>query len=392
MRILVSAIAQPDGISGVQRHAFNLVRCLLHLSEITSVHLALAPWQLRLPTLGGLEADGRLHIEIAKVTRGSVARNLWHLQTLPHLAHKVRADLVQLTYPVPFLRSTMPCPVVMTLHDLYPFQIPGNFGFPQVVVNQFVLRLSLRQADAISCVSHTTLRALQASDLCIAPFCTVVSNCVEAGPPSSSCGPLSGWNGETFLLTVAQHRRNKNLDLLFRTFARLLASGLLPRTARLVVVGMPGPETSKLHALSQTLGINSRVDLLEGLSDPELQWCYRHCAALVAPSSIEGFGLPVVEARIAGCRVVCSDIPAFREFAGPQVHFVNLHQGAEFNLHTAIADALGKPRPAPEVLPDFAVHAVADRYLKLYRTALTLGKQTARVPRDTGTFEKRPIQ
>jgi glycosyltransferase involved in cell wall biosynthesis len=369
MRVLVTVIAQPTGISGVQRHAFNLVRCLLQRAEITSVHLALAPWQLHLPALAGLEPDDRLHIEAATVKRNSISRNLWHLRDLPKLARTVEAGLVHLGYPVPFRRAAMPCPVVMTLHDLYPFEIAGNFGFPQVILNRWILRLALSQADAISCVSRTTLRHLQSFGY-REKTSSFIPNCVQPGPASSACGPLPGWNGELFLLAVAQHRRNKNLDLLLCSFSRLLASGLVPRAARLVIVGMPGPETPKLRALAQQLGLTSRIDFLEGLSEAELQWCYGHCAAVVSPSSIEGFGLPVVEGRLAGCRVVCSDIPAFRELTGPQVHLFDLQGEAERNLCTVIADVLAKPRPMPEFLPEFAMNAVADGHLDLYRTTL----------------------
>ena len=56
----------------------------------------------------------------------------------------------------------------------------------------------------------------------------------------------------------------------------------------------------------------------------ELQWCYRKCELLLAPSSIEGFGLPVAEALLAGCRIVCSDILAFRELEGKNCHYVPL--------------------------------------------------------------------
>ena len=391
MRVLVAAVAQPSGISGVQRHALNLVLCLLQCSEITAVHLALAPWQLHLPALAGLQQSDRLQIEVAMVKRGSIARNAWYLRELPKLARKVRADLTQLSYPVPSRRSFMPCPTVMTLHDLYPFQIPRNFGFPQVVVNQLILYFALRQADAISCVSNTTLRALRQSKLGTASLCTVIPNCVQPGPPSSPCSPLRGWKGEPFLLAVAQHRRNKNLALLLRSFGRLLASGQLPRTARLVLIGMNGPETRKLHTLAWKLDIASRADFLEGLSDAELQWCYRHCTALVAPSSIEGFGLPVVEARLAGCRVVCSDIPAFRELSGPNVSFFDLRQGAEHSLSMAIADAIVRPRPTPEPLPELALDTIAAAYLELYRMTLARQADTVGLSCTTGHFKERQI-
>jgi glycosyltransferase involved in cell wall biosynthesis len=372
MRVLVTAVAQPTGISGVQRHAFNLVHCLLQRPEIGAVHLALAPWQQHLPALAGLEPGDRLRIEIASTQRGALARNLWHLRELPALARAVRADLVHLTHPVPFRSASMPCPVVMTLHDLYPFEIPGNFRFPQVIVNRWILRSALSQADAVCCVSRTTLDRLQVSGLGVASAYAVVPNCVEPSRTVSACSPVPGWNGEMFLLSVAQHRRNKNLDLLLRTFGYMFAKRSLPPTARLVIVGMEGPETEKLHALVRHLNLPGHVDFLEGLSNAELQWCYLHCTAMVAPSLTEGFGLPIVEARLAGARIVCSDIPAFRELAAPSMHFVNLRENPEMALSAAIEEALLQSRPKPERIRELESNSIAEQYMTLYLATLTL--------------------
>jgi glycosyltransferase involved in cell wall biosynthesis len=389
MRVLVTAIAHPTGISGVQRHALNLVHCLLQRPEISTVHLVLAPWQLHLPALAGLQPGDRLRIQIATTHRGAFSRNLWHLRELPVLARAVRADLVHLTHPVPFRSASMPCPVVMTLHDLYPFEIPSNFRFPQVIVNRWILRRALAQADAVSCVSRTTLDRLQNSGLGGASTYAFVPNCVEPSHAVSESSPLPRWNGETFLLSVAQHRRNKNLDLLLRSFGRMFAARSLPRTTRLVIVGMEGPETEKLRALTRQLNLTGYVDFLERLSDPELQWCYRHCAAMIAPSLTEGFGLPVVEARLAGARIVCSDIPTFRELAAPSMHFVSLHGNAEIALSNAIEDALLEPRPLPERIAEFESDAIAEQYMMLYQATLTLPAGIAH-HHSNGAISERP--
>jgi hypothetical protein len=43
MNILIAAASFSSQISGLQRHAFNVVRCLLQLQEISAVHLS---WRL----------------------------------------------------------------------------------------------------------------------------------------------------------------------------------------------------------------------------------------------------------------------------------------------------------------------------------------------------------
>jgi hypothetical protein len=41
------------------------------------------------------------------------------------------ADVVHLAYPVPLNSGAFACPIVVTLHDLYPHEIPENFWLPQ---------------------------------------------------------------------------------------------------------------------------------------------------------------------------------------------------------------------------------------------------------------------
>jgi len=55
----------------------------------------------------------------------------------------------------------------------------------------------------------------------------------------------------------------------------------------------------------------------------------RTAAALLTASKDEGYGLPVVEAQSAGCPVVLSDIPIFREIA-PSAFFANANFPSEF--------------------------------------------------------------
>jgi glycosyltransferase involved in cell wall biosynthesis len=51
-------------------------------------------------------------------------------------------------------------------------------------------------------------------------------------------------------------------------------------------------------------------------SDADLATYMHHARALLFPSFVEGYGLPLVEALAAGTPVIASDIPVFRELAG----------------------------------------------------------------------------
>ena len=130
MRVLIAAASFASNISGLQRHAFNMAHCLLNASEITAVHFVVAPWQVEMVGASGLQTEAKFTLHVAEMDRDSVGRNAWYYRRLPHIAEAVRADVVHLTYPMPVNALAFRCPTVVTLHDLYPFEIPMNFGFP----------------------------------------------------------------------------------------------------------------------------------------------------------------------------------------------------------------------------------------------------------------------
>jgi glycosyltransferase involved in cell wall biosynthesis len=365
---MVTAASFSSEISGIQRHAFNLVRCLLGRSEISRVDLVVAPWQTSLGRAAGIDPDDRLNTHVAEMEESSLSRNAWYYRGLPALAARLQPDLLHLSYPVPIDAGALTCPTVLTLHDLYPYEIPRNFRFPQVIVNRLILRQCLNSVDAIACVSDTTmLRMRQYVPRSTWSKAIRIYNCVD---PESQCAaptPIPDWKGEPFLLSIAQHRRNKNIILLIQVFHRLLSASEIDPGMKLVVVGIPGPETKRIHQTISQLGLNSSVLLLRGLSEPELQWCYAQCEALVAPSKTEGFGLPVAEALVVGCRVVCSDIASFREIGGSHCRFVALGRGEEEALAAAIRTTLKEPRRGPVSLPHLSPVVLADQYVSLYR-------------------------
>jgi glycosyltransferase involved in cell wall biosynthesis len=387
MKILLAAASFSSRISGVQRHAFNVARCLLLHPEISAVHLVVAPWQRKLAEETGLGRSSRLKIHVAEMDQSSLSRNLWYYRRLPNLVGQLQPDLVHLSYPVPVDTASLACPTVLTLHDLYPYEIPRNFGFPQVLFNRMILRLCLRRAAAIACVSDTTmLRMAEYAPPEVCRKAIRVYNCVEPEPLCSLHSPVPEWRGEPFLLSIAQHRRNKNIPLLLSAFHRLLRQRQVDPSMKLVIVGIAGPETNRIHELVSRFDLTRNVLFLAGLSEADLQWCYARCEALVVPSKTEGFGLPVAEALLVGCRVVCSDIPAFREIGGEHCQFVALGEGEEEALAAGIKATLQEPTKAPVSFPQLSAKVLANQYADLYRRLIS-----SSLPVDSATCEA-PIE
>lgn len=372
MRIVIAAVSSSSQLSGVSRHAANVARCLLTRSDVSAVHLIVAPWQRKFFREAVSSNDSRFHIHSVPVANRAFSRNLWYYTDLPAVAAQLKADLVHLTYPAPVRAGAFPCPTVVSLHDLYPYEIPSNFGLFKVLFNLLVLEQCLRSANAIACVSESTRRQLErrASEAVFEKSVTIY-NCVESPVLASAHSPLPCGSGTSFLLCIAQHRRNKNILLALRVFQRLLRNGDINPSTNMVIVGIPGPETGRIHSFIRTAGLAQRVVLLSGISDAEMHWCYRHCELLFAPSIVEGFGLPVAEALLVGARIVCSDIPAFRELGGDHCRYVPLGPSAEEDFSEAIRATLRERRGRPLFLPHLSARIIANQYMTMYRKAIS---------------------
>ena len=111
----------------------------------------------------------------------------------------------------------------------------------------------------------------------------------------------------------------KNYPMLLSTFERLWRDGV---AAHLVIAGRAtAEERDFVVRLRNHPEQGKRLLNLFNASDHELSFLYTHARSLVLVSIAEGFGLPLVEARMHGCLVIASDIAAFRELAEPGVSF-----------------------------------------------------------------------
>ena len=356
MRIALVSVSGNSSLSGVSRHISNVARCLLLRPEVSEIHVIAAHWERSwiMDAIGC--TDARIHLHSIGVSSSRVMRNLWFYFDLPDVAAQLRAEVVHLSYPAPLNRKQFHCPVVVTLHDLYPYTIPENFGFLKVHLNRLILRQCLRSADAIACVSKVTRRGLdQWMSSHAGSKAVTIYNSIGRTSSTPAPVPVPGWNGEPFLLCVAQHRRNKNVLLALRVFRKLSREGSIAPNTLFLIVGVPGPETSTLHRFVHDEELEERVLFLSGISEAELQWCYRRCELLLSPSIVEGFGLPVAEGLLAGCRVVCSDIPPFRELGGELCCYVPLGVRRCRRLFPGHnCDDEGSPRAAGEISTAFA--------------------------------------
>lgn len=132
------------------------------------------------------------------------------------------------------------------------------------------------------------------------------------------------------LLLPVRITPRKNIELALRVLAALRSE--FP-DARLVVTGPLGPHNpanqqyfDRLIAIRAELQLEGAAHLLaqvvdHPIPDAVIADLYKLADLLFLPSREEGFGIPVLEAGLAGIPIFCADIPALRELGGDQVRY-----------------------------------------------------------------------
>jgi len=375
MHILIVALHRPDKPTGVCRHAANLARCLAETDKVTQITLVTGIWQQHYFKTAFLLNSAKIKVLGIKINNTSISRNFWFLFGLPNLVAQLQPDLVHLSFPLPFIRSRFSCPVVATIHDLYPYKFPENFGYKQAFFNRLFLHQCVRSSDALTCVSQTTLDDLEAYFPKVRSKrdrVKVIYNIVDFEQIEPKIPQVVADIADCpFILCVGQHRKNKNLDLSIGAYALLRHENRLHRSIRLIIVGSLGPETENLSQSIQQLSLGDSVLMLSAINDNELCWLYQNCKLFVAPSSLEGFCIPLVEALYFSSKVVCSDIPIFREIGSSSCIYFDLKRDPIGNLAQSMTTALIADIPNQnECYSRFAKPEIATQYLNFYMESI----------------------
>ncbi len=373
MHVLISALSRFTSPTGICRHTANLCRALADRPEIDRITFVAGTWQDYYGDLLDGVGSGKVERLRIELRNSSVSRNRWFLFGLHAVAGSRGADIVHLSFPLPFRRIHAGTTVV-SLHDLYPYDCPEVFGYPNVIFNRVFLRSCLKNADGIASVSHSTQARLY--DLFpdyVARKSHVIPNIVYLNGTKVP-EPPNHWPDRPFVLVVAQHRRNKNLGLAVQGFAELRRREIVPTNTRLVIVGSPGPETESIQAMIRRTGIACDTTLLSQIPESCLQWLYQNSLLLLITSTVEGFCLPLVEGLRFSSRPVCSDIPILREVGGDQCQYFSLADSPVDSLVAAAQCALSLPKPQGLDLERFSSQQVGAAYVKFYSDLLNVSR------------------
>ncbi|MBI5498395.1 MAG: glycosyltransferase family 4 protein [Deltaproteobacteria bacterium] len=281
-------------LHGIARHVVGLARALVrHVPE----------WR---PTLLlGPDAPASLRDEFTHVAVAAGFLDPVEAVAVPAAVAQLGPRLFHA--PSFSVSPLLTAPFVVTLHDAIHLQRPQDYGLKQRAYYLGLVRPATRRARLVLTVSQDARSAIFEHLRVPLERIRVVPNGVEPALLALEQVPRTG-----AVLVVTGPKPHKNLVTLLHAVSHA------PQL-RLDVAGTPLEGSEQL---ARALGLADRVRFLGPVDEGAMVDLLQRARVVAVPSTLEGFGLPVLEGMAVGAPVVCSDIPVFHEVAGGVARYV----------------------------------------------------------------------
>lgn len=266
--------------------------------------------------------DGDPHFEAVQYGTTNRIRRLAY--EIPKAVVRVRPDFAHFQYFTPLIKT---CPWIVTIHDVLFNDFPQYFPPGYARVRNVLFPLSARRADLLTTVSPYSRERIAAWYGIEPRRINVVPNGVnlnragetDLAPPSPEVAALIA-SSAGYLLCVSRFEPRKNQTAVLQAF---VDGGFWTQGMSLVFVGsrtLGGGDFDAAFAAAPA-AVKDRIVFLQGLAFADVQRLYAHAVAAVYPSLAEGFGMPPLEAAVAGTPSLCARNTAMRDFAPLSPYF-----------------------------------------------------------------------
>lgn len=248
--------------------------------------------------------------------------------------------------------------IYFVIYDLLPVLRPEAFPFGTEHYFGDYLRTVARVADGLVCISRAVADEMAAwvERSAIARHLPLQLGVFHLGADIGSSAPSTGLPADagaildavaarpSFLMVGTLEPRKGHAQVL-AAFNLLWQGGA---DINLVIVGKQGWMVDQLVArLNGHAERGRRLFWLPGVSDDMLLKLYAACAALLAASDGEGFGLPLIEAAQHQVPIIARDIAVFREIAGAHAYYFEGREPADMAAAVTAWLALAEQGNAP---------------------------------------------
>jgi len=351
IHVAIDATAIASGDTGVAHYTKQHLAHLAQHPEVVPIPFAIGR--------GMHEAPGLRRVR----TPLRVVHRSWQLLRWPTADALVGP--VDLVHSVDMVPPPTSRPLVMTIHDTLPLEIPHLYGRRYIQIARAGLARA-REAKVICATCEAT--ADRISEVTGVDRSRIIVASPGRRPELGEMEPLVPG---PYILAVGSITPRKGFHILVEAVAQL-GDDAPP----LIVAGPDGWRSEEVRAKATELRLGARVRFLGRISDEHLERLFRHATVFCHPSVAEGFGIPCLEALGFGVPVVAADIPPVREMGAGTIELVepndpeSLAQGlrrvlVDHELATRMAST-GRERAAT-----YTWARMTDRIVGAYHRALS---------------------
>lgn len=319
-------------------------------------------------------------VPAGSATSSPPRRILWEQLALPGALRRAHADVFHA--PVNVLPARLPCPAVVTVHDLAFIHYPQYVRPARRVYQRTFTRRSTRAATLVVADSQSTKRDLIALFTVPAERVRVVYPAIEPDfEPTADAARLAAFQArqqlpEHYLLFVGTLEPRKNLLGLVEAYAMLRA--LDPQAPPLVIAGGKGWYYQAVFDRVRALNLEGQITFAGYIAREDQPLWYSGADLFVYPSVYEGFGLPVAEALACGTPTLTSNVSSLPEAGGPVAVQVAPDDPGEMAhaMQRMLADPMLRQRTAveaPRWTQRFSLERMAAGYAAIYQEAADHG-------------------
>lgn len=252
---------------------------------------------------------------VGRVLRGLQRELVYFPWQLPRWIKRHQPDVLHCLAPLAPSRSD--APVVVTVHDVIPWDHP-EWLTRRIVRHQKALLPGVlqRASQVITSSQYSRDRLIEIFSLPQEKVTAVplgIDSRFSGAPVDAALLAEAGVR-QPFVLTVGTLQPRKNIESALRAFEKFVSS--TGAAHQLVIAGARGWRDSELMRTLEASGLGDRVCVVGHVEDQQLVNLYRATSCFVFPSRYEGFGFPPLEAMACGTPVISSNRTSLPEVVG----------------------------------------------------------------------------